>query len=118
MSSSVRTRSTFIDDVLAGRAQLSDIEDYIEAWHDAPDDSVEASLQVHEFLGMTWEEYRLWGEQPASLRFVIAARRANQPVTAVLKQTKMAGAAARSPEHVEATKVLQWLADRGRINLT
>jgi hypothetical protein len=106
---------TFIDLVLSGRARISDIEDYIEEWHNLPEDAPGVRLQVYEYLGMTWEEYRLWAERNESLRFIVAARRAKQPVEKVLEQTKLAGAAARSQEHSEAANVLQWLADRGRI---
>jgi hypothetical protein len=106
---------SFIDRVLAGRARLGDIDDYIDEWHNADDDSLAATVELHEYLGLTWDEYRLWVERPESLRFTIAARRANQPVEKVLEQTRMAGAAARSTEHTEAANVLQWLARTGRI---
>jgi len=108
-------RSTFIDLVLSGHARASDIEDFIEEWHDLPEDSPEAQIEVYDYLGMTWDEYRLWAEHAESLRFIIAARRAEQPVENILQQSKMIGAAARSREHSEAAKVLQWLAERGRI---
>lgn len=115
MSDQIESTPTFIDLVLAGRAKHTEIEDFIESWHDLPEDSPAASLEVYEYLGMTWDEYRLWVERPESLRFTIAARKMKQPVSAVLRQTKIAGAAARSTERVEAAKVLQWLIDRGRI---
>jgi len=116
--SKVQQESTFMDLVLSGWARLSEIEVFIERWHALPDDSPGAELEVYEYLGMTWPEYRLWVEQPESLRFIMAARRAKQPVETVLEKTKMAGAAARSREHTEAAKVLRWLAERGRISTT
>jgi hypothetical protein len=67
---------TFIDDVLAGRAQVEDIHDYIDRWHEAPADSPAAAMELHEFLGMSWDEYRQWGEQPEALLSTVAARRA------------------------------------------
>jgi len=109
-------RSTFIDDVLAGRALAADIHDYIARWHDAPDESPEAQLELHEYLGMSWEDYRLWAERPSSLRFVLAARREHKPVPVFLEQVRLVGAAARSSDVNEAERVLQWLKDQGRIS--
>lgn len=114
--SKVKHESTFIDLVLSGRVRHGEIEGFVERWHELSDNSPGTELEVYEYLGMTWPEYRLWVEQPESLRFIIAARRAEQPVEEVLEKTKLAGAAARSKEHTEAAKVLQWLAARGRIS--
>lgn len=36
-----------------------DIHDAISAWHDASDDD---GVQLHEYLGMTWEQYAHWAE--------------------------------------------------------
>lgn len=107
--------ASFIERVLAGRAYARDIDDFVEYWHEAPEGSDAAKVELHEFLGLTWDEYKLWTERPESLRFSIAAHRANQSVHDVIKQTALAGAAARSSEHAEAAKVLQWLIERGRI---
>jgi hypothetical protein len=115
MSSEGEPPQTFIDLVLAGRARASDIEDFVDAWHDAPEGSVVAATQLHDYLGLTWDEYRLWVERPESLRFVLAARRAGQPVEAVLRQISIAGAAARSSDPTESAKVLRWLIERGRV---
>ena len=68
--------STFVDDVLAGRAVIADIDDYIDRWHDAPEGSLVAATELYDYLGMSWDEYRLWGERPESLRFILSARRA------------------------------------------
>ncbi len=110
-----RVSSTFVDDVLAGRAAMADIDDYIDRWHDAPEGSPIAVTELHDYLGMSWEEYRLWGERPESLRFILSARRAELPVTEVLRQDLIVGAAARSKESSVAHRVLAWLAERGRI---
>lgn len=32
----------------------------ITAWHDAPDESPEAKMQLHECLGWTWEQFKHW----------------------------------------------------------
>ena len=109
-------QTTFVDDVLAGHTHPNDIHDYIERWHDAPESSPEASLELHEFFsGLSWDEYRLWGEQPTSLRFTLAARRAGRPVAEVIQQDQLIGAAARAAEPSDAQRVLDWLKSRNRI---
>lgn len=35
-----------------------DIHDFIGEWHDS-----ESELSLHEYLGMTWEEYKAWAER-------------------------------------------------------
>lgn len=115
MSKNLGGPGTFMDRVLEGRAYATDIDDYVEYWHEAPEGSDAAGKELHDFLGLTWNEYKLWVEQPHSLRFAIAAHKANQSVDEVIRQTALAGAAARSIEHTEAAKVLQWLIDRGRV---
>jgi hypothetical protein len=104
--------------VLAGRALQEDIESYIAAWHDAPDGSAAAECEVYEYLGLTWEEYRLWGERPESLRFSFAARRTNMSIEQLLRSVQTVDVAARSANDGEAAKVLRWLEERGRLQPT
>jgi hypothetical protein len=65
--------------LLHGDALLEDIDNFVDAWHAAPDDSKRASLSLEEFLGMSADEYRLWVERPGSLRFIAAAHRHKRP---------------------------------------
>ncbi len=69
-------RPSFIDDFLAGRAQPEDIDEYIDRWHNAPSDAPEVAFLLHEFLGMSWDEYRQWSGEPDSLQAVLRARSA------------------------------------------
>ena len=43
--------------------QRPDILDEIDAWHDSPGD-----LELHEYLGLTKEQYARWVEEPSSLK--------------------------------------------------
>lgn len=65
--------STFVELYLSGRVELDEIDRFIEVWHtnryeDRP---------LHEFLGMTWEEYAQWIENPKVFR-VLRAVSSNQ----------------------------------------
>ncbi len=105
----------FIDEVLAGRALATDIDDWVDAWHDAPGASPVASLSLADYLGMSEQEYSLWVERPESLRFIIAGRKTgNAPETAEMLGGVLA-AAARSTDDAEAANVVSWLKQTGRL---
>ncbi|MGH3252202.1 MAG: hypothetical protein ACRDOI_39155 [Trebonia sp.] len=108
-------KPTFMDLLLGGEVLAQDIDSFIDAWHDAPDGSEAASLSLAEFLGVTAGEYRLWVEQPDSLRFIAAAHKAGQPVETLLASRDRLGLAARASDQNEAEKLVQWLIKRGRI---
>ncbi len=106
---------TFVDAVLSGDALAADIDDWVEQWHAAPSGDPVADLELHEFLGIPWDSYKLWTKHPESLRFVIVARRHRVPVAAVVKQLEAAGAAARSVQPGEAEALLNWLEEHGHV---
>ena len=112
--SKLSRRANFVSEVLAGRALASDVDDWITEWHDATD-GYASEVEIHEFLGMSWPEYQVFVEHPESLRFVIAAHKANEPLEEVLASRSTSGAAARS-EGSEAESVLNWLIKRGRVS--
>ena len=66
--------ATFVEDCLAGRALPAEIDDHVERWHES-----DSSLGLHEFLGMTQEEYAWWVERPETLPAILDARRAGVP---------------------------------------
>lgn len=63
---------TFIEDVLSGDARLDDVDDYVERWHTAPRESPIAKMQLHEYLGLTRDEYGKWVEQSAYMKSIVA----------------------------------------------
>ncbi|MGW7141139.1 hypothetical protein [Streptomyces xanthophaeus] len=105
------SKNTFVEDALAGNVGLGDIDSYIDAWHDAEDDD----LELHEFLGMTWDEYRLWVEKPNSLRYILSAHRNGHSVGRELTSQSELALAARAGSADEAESVLTWLRKTGRI---
>lgn len=64
-------QKTFIEAVLAGEAQLADIDDYVDAWHTADEEGPD----LPEFLGMTFEEYAQWVGDPKVLEGIVETRR-------------------------------------------
>jgi hypothetical protein len=103
-------RETFVSACLSGTALLDDVDDWVDAWHEAPG---EATLD--DFLGFTPEEGALWAERPESLRFIVAAHRYSTPVTTILQSRDDFALAARAGDSVKATAVLNWLRHTGRV---
>src|SRR3954468_11442438 len=102
----------FIDQVLDGAALWTDIEAYVQRWHEErPAD------ELHEFLGFTPDEYALWVEQPRALRLIIAARERHQPVQELLTQAgeHEHAFAARGLDQKDVQVVRGWLQQTGRL---
>lgn len=47
-------------------------DDAIDEWHTGS-----SKLELHEYLGLTWEEYKRWGENPRSIFDIIHEREEN-----------------------------------------
>ena len=72
--------SDFIQERLSGTARLTDIDTYIERWHQCNSDK-----SIHDFLGLTLYEYSLWVENPDILSEIVAARRAGANIDDLLQ---------------------------------
>jgi hypothetical protein len=101
---------TYVDRVLAGSAIWTDIDDYIERWHtEAQEESIE------DYLGMSREDYGLFVEEPASLRFILAAHETSESVTDLLERADDHAIAARGLDTGDARRVRDWLRETGRL---
>ena len=59
--------TTFVEKITKGLNV--DIDDEIEIWHESDSD-----LELHEWLGLTWEEYCLFGKNPDALEKILEDR--------------------------------------------
>lgn len=48
-------QSTFVEKCMRGEVLPEEIDGFIDKWHDGG-----SGEELHEFLGMSWEEYSLW----------------------------------------------------------
>lgn len=104
--------SSFIDDLIAGDALLTDIDDYVERWHSAYGSRPAAAEPLHEFLGMSWPEYQTITEKPYFLRFVAEARTRK----AHLEDDYSAVKIAARGDSAEAREVYDYLKRNGRLD--
>ena len=57
----------FIEQCIKGETTVDKIDDWIDEWHDTP----HLKEKLHEFLGMTWDEYIIWVVNPNTLQGII-----------------------------------------------
>lgn len=102
--------NTYVEACLRGEAIWTDIDDWVDAWHESGED-----IDLHEFLGMSWDEYSLWVERPQALRGILAAHHGSpEPISMDTLASEFA-LAARSNSDSAASEVLDWLRSTGRI---
>lgn len=102
---------SFVELCLEGNALEEEIEQFVEDWHEGREG---ADMELHEYLGMSWEEYQIWATTPSVLPFVLAARKRGTSLDQELASDRFA-MAARAGSVSEATKVEAWLRSVGKI---
>jgi hypothetical protein len=53
-----------------GKVAPDDIDDFVDRWHEAQE-----GQELHDYLGMTMQEYAQWVRRPDALAEIIRARR-------------------------------------------
>ena len=94
-----------------GDALMDEVDDYVERWSNGEEGE---GLELHEFLGMSWDEYSLWGTRPSILSVIIRARRNGIPLDQELNEERVA-LAARAGSTEEADRLTAWLKRIGKI---
>jgi hypothetical protein len=98
---------SFMDLVFQGRVLSDEIEDFVEKWHNS-----ESDLEIHDFLGLTFQEYSLWVSDPDNIDMIIYARRADIPLTEAVNDNIQheKRIAARSDEAAKISALARWIA--------
>lgn len=93
----------FVDLCLGGDVLGDEIDDFVESWHEN-----DSTQELHEYLGMSWEEYSVWATKPSILPFILAARKNGTTFDLEANQERLA-LAARAESAQEAAKLEAWL---------
>jgi hypothetical protein len=102
----------FIEQALEGDVLETEIDDFVEAWHRGEG----AAETLAAYLGFTDDEYALWVEQPQALRSILFCRKYNIDASQMSNWRDAHRVAARSQEHGDASELLRWLKDTGRLD--
>jgi hypothetical protein len=98
-------RQTFIDLCLKGKVPPDEIDDFIGRWHETP-----KQMELHDYLGMTVEEYSLWVRVPDALPYIIEARLEKKPLTeAVVHGCRAMRIAAQPDDESKISRLQKWL---------
>lgn len=73
---------TFIEMCVTGKAAASNIDDYVDPWHEGGD-----PRSLPEFLGMSETEYSLWVERPSAINVMILAHKKKVPLPRFLRSS-------------------------------
>lgn len=96
----------FIQSCLEGNSFLDEVDDFVEEWHKS-----DSKLQLHEYLGMTQEEYSFWLTNQDMLALIIAARRNGVHYSMLVMDEYQMAARAESTE--KARRLKDWLISQG-----
>lgn len=98
--------SPFIQLAVDGYVMADEIDDFVETWHDSISDE-----ELHDYLGLTWQEYSLWVSDNDNIYIIIAARRDNKSVLeAVNDNLRSANRLAARADDVSKLATLQrWI---------
>ncbi len=109
--------TTFMDAYFAGQALLDDVDDWVDAWHDAEGRPRGMAESLKSYLGFNDFEYSLWVEKPSMLRLIVAVRHQHAPVQDVQSAARFSLAAAQAADDQDAIRLLEWLHKTGRLAL-
>lgn len=101
---------SFIDLCLSGDVLEDEIDGFVDSWHE----DEKTTLELHEYLGMNWEEYSVWATRPSILPFILSARNNGTTFDVELNQERLA-LAARAETVEEAQRMESWLKLIGKI---
>jgi hypothetical protein len=107
----VQSPSSFISDCIRGIALLEDIDDYIDRWHEGG-----TGLAIHDFLGMTRQEYNAYLLDDNALAFIVKAYREHVPFKQIAEHDYSYALAARSQGGEKISQLMQWLTQQGLLS--
>lgn len=107
----VQSPSSFVSDCIHGIALLEDIDDYIDQWHEGG-----TGQTLHDFLGMTRQEYNAYLLDESALAFIVKAHREDVPFKQVAEQDYSYALAARAQGGEQISQLMQWLTQEGLLS--
>ena len=110
MSDIAHEAPTFFSLYADGKATPDQLDDFVEAWHESGD---EETRELHEFLGMTWDEYGVLLMTDDALPLILDARRANRPLREFVEPFFQALRSKNDPkDRPTIHRMSYWLYDR------
>jgi hypothetical protein len=103
---------SFFDLYSQGQALPDEIDDFIDRWHEGANPQI-SGLSLHEYLGLTLDEYEIWVLDPDVLPQVLIARREARPLPDVMNRyLDELPEATRVPDAATIRALRDWLTRR------
>lgn len=102
--------SNFIQLCLEGDRMLDEIDDAVDDWHDG-----DTGVALHDFLGMSRDEYSLWVLNPDVLPLIVTSRRTGKTVSQQIEEFEQMPLAARSFNDKSTQELCRWLNAQGHM---
>ena len=98
---------TFMQLALQGYVMSDEIEDFVSRWHDSDSDQ-----DLHDFLGLTFDEYSLWVSEPDYIDIIIGARHSGTPLVEAVNDNLRSEErlAARADDAGKVAALKRWIA--------
>lgn len=98
--------SNFIKNCINGDALLSEIDGYVEIWHNGDSDQ-----PLYSYLGMTKKEYALYIEDESYLASIVTAHKDEKNIELII--SNQLAMAARSDNQSKSERLQRWLKSEG-----
>lgn len=85
---------------------MSEVDDYVDRWHDS-----NSSQELHDFLGMSKQEYELFITDENYLGIIISAHKFGKNIEDIIREE--ISMAARSENPAKAKRLQKWLEREG-----
>jgi hypothetical protein len=104
---------SFFDLYCHGEATADETDDYVSRWHRNPEPAAK-DLPLHDYLGLTREEYEVLLYDPDALPQILAARESQRPLAGLMVARLRELTAANRPENGTTIVLLtNWLTAQG-----
>lgn len=99
----------FMKLALNGDVLSDEIEVFVDAWHESASEA-----EIHEFLGMSFEEYSLWASDADTIDVILGARHAGVPLKEAINDNLRVQEriAARADEAGKLAILSRWIASQ------
>jgi hypothetical protein len=108
-------KPTFMDLYSDGYVMADEIDDFVDRWHEEPPVVAGRPVPLHEFLGMTRDEYEAWLHDASVLPHIVRARMSRTSLEAAMHEhVDDMLLAARADDRTAIEALGKWLERRKR----
>jgi hypothetical protein len=102
-------RQTYMQLALQGYREPDEIDDFVSEWHRAG-----TGLSLHEYLGLTHDEYTLWVADPDLIDTIVGARISGRPLFDAVNDNLREDRLAARADQTRKLKILRGWIDAQR----